>query len=100
MFLTDCTTKDRNGNALTFSHFLFADNTLVFVKIPKRRQRVMVCPSWILLCFEALLGFKINLEKSMIIPVGEAMGINHLAGELPSTYLGLLLGVGYNASIW
>lgn len=59
--------------------------------------------SWILLCFEALSGLKVNFERSAIFPVGEVSNISLLAGELvckvgriPTTYLGLPLGAMYN----
>ncbi|RVX05648.1 putative ribonuclease H protein [Vitis vinifera] len=56
--------------------------------------------SWILCWFEAALGLRINLAKSEIIPVEEVEEILEMAvelgckvGQLPSTYLGLPLGV-------
>ena len=43
--------------------------------------------------FEALLGIKINLEKSELIPIGDVEGVEALAaelgckvGNLPATY--------------
>ena len=55
--------------------------------------------SLIFMCFEALSGLRANLEKSVIMSVGEVENIDRLASELgcrvrtlPSTYLGLLLG--------
>ena len=49
--------------------------------------------------FEAFLGLKANLEKSELIPVGRVENMEELAddfgykvGNLPSTYLGMLLG--------
>ena len=59
--------------------------------------------SWILLWFEALSELRVNLEKSVIIPVGAVENIDQLAEELgcrvrtlPSTYLGLPLGLRQN----
>ncbi|RVW22709.1 hypothetical protein CK203_103837 [Vitis vinifera] len=56
--------------------------------------------SWILCWFEVVSGLRINLAKSEIIPVGEVDEILEMAvelgckvGQLPSTYLGLPLGV-------
>ena len=64
--------------------------------------------SWILLWFEAIYGLNINLEKSLILPMGNVEDIEGLArelgcqyGTLLATYLGLTLGVRHNsASVW
>ena len=53
-------------------------------------------------------GLKINLEKSTILPVGNVENIEDLAAELgcgigalPSTYLGLHLGMRRNSlQVW
>lgn len=37
---------------------------------------------WVLLCFDALSGLRINLEKSLIFPVGDVGVIDLLAMEL------------------
>ena len=49
--------------------------------------------------FEALLGLKMNMEKSELIPVGRVENVEELAndfgykiGNLPSTYLRMPLG--------
>ena len=59
--------------------------------------------SWILLCFEAFLGLKINLDKSSMLVVGNVDDIEGLAIELgcssktlPTNYLGLPLGTCRN----
>ena len=61
--------------------------------------------SWILLWFEAIYRLNNNLEKSLILPVGNVENIEGLArelgcqyGTLPTTYLGLPLGVRCNSS--
>ena len=60
--------------------------------------------SWILLWFEAISGLSINLEKSLIMPVGNVEDLEILASELgcktrtlPTIYLGLPLGMRCNA---
>ncbi|RVW74087.1 putative ribonuclease H protein [Vitis vinifera] len=63
---------------------------------------------WILAWFEAASGLRINLAKSVLIPVGEVDGMEELAAELgcklgalPAVYLGLPLGANHkNASSW
>ena len=64
--------------------------------------------NWMLLWFEAIPGLNINLEKSLILLVGNVEDIEGLARELgcqygilPTTYLGLPLGVRRNStSVW
>jgi hypothetical protein len=50
----------------------------------------------LLICFELVLGLKVNLAKSILIPVGEVSNVGALAevlgcgvGTLPIPYLGL-----------
>ena len=55
-----------------------------------------------------MLGLRINLEKSELIPVGRVKNIDDLAldfgcrlGSLPSTYLGLPLGAPFKSvTVW
>ena len=74
-FLTGYNIRSRNGVTMNISHLLFADNTLVFYK---DFEEQMVFLSWILLCFEALSGLRVNLEKSVILPVGDVENIDKL----------------------
>ena len=59
-------------------------------------------PIW----FEAILGLKINVTKSELIPVGRTENLDELAlvlgckvGVLPTTYLELPLGAPYNSLV-
>ena len=61
------------------SHFLFADDALVFVK-DDHNQLTFFC--WLLMWFEAVLGLKINLEKSELIPLGRVENVEMLVVEL------------------
>jgi hypothetical protein len=62
----------------------------------------------ILLCFEAISGLKINLQKSELVVVGEVPNIDELAGilscrisSIPMKYLGLPLGAPFKLrAIW
>ena len=65
-FLIGYTLKGRNGEAMTLSHLLFADDTLVFCN---DYEDQMVSLRWILLYFEALSGLKVNLDKNAILLV-------------------------------
>ena len=58
--------------------------------------------------FEAVLGLKINLNKSEIIPIGHVANVEDLAsklgckvGSLPTSYMGLPLGAKHKAlGVW
>ncbi|RVW99255.1 putative ribonuclease H protein [Vitis vinifera] len=77
-----------------------------FISGSRREQLTNL--SWILAWFEAASGLRINLAKSVLIPVGEVNGMEELAAELgcklgalPAVYLGLPLGANHkNASSW
>ncbi|RVW34362.1 Transposon TX1 uncharacterized 149 kDa protein [Vitis vinifera] len=104
-FISGCRMRGRGGDELTVSHLLFADDTLIFCKA---RREQLTNLSWILAWFEAASGLRINLAKSVLIPVGEVDGMEELAAELgcklgalPAVYLGLPLGANHkNASSW
>jgi hypothetical protein len=62
----------------------------------------------LLLCFEAVLGLKVNLAKSVLVPVDNVDNVDWLTiilgcevFSLPLKYLGLPLGTCYKAKpIW
>ena len=66
-FLSSFKIMDRFGEELQIIHLLFADGTLVFCNDSRDQLTYL---SWILLWFEAIFGLKINLEKSLIMLVG------------------------------
>ncbi|RVW27506.1 LINE-1 reverse transcriptase-like [Vitis vinifera] len=70
-FISGCRMRGRGGDELTVSHLLFADDTLIFCKA---RREQLTNLSWILAWFEAAFGLRINLAKSVLIPVGKWMG--------------------------
>ncbi|RVW67639.1 putative ribonuclease H protein [Vitis vinifera] len=63
---------------------------------------------WTFMWFEAILGLKVNLNKTEAIPVGEGIPMESLAavlgckiGSLPTSYLGLPLGAPYKSiRVW
>lgn len=61
------------------SHLLFIDNTLVFCKASHSH---MVYLSWLFIWFEAILGLKINLQKSEVIFIGKVANVEDLATKL------------------
>jgi hypothetical protein len=91
--LTGFSVGSRHSEVMEVSHLLFADDTLIFCK-PKMEQLRNL--RYLLLCFEAVLGLKINLSKSVIVPIGEVEDVKGLSSILgcevellPLTYLGL-----------
>ncbi|RVW40836.1 hypothetical protein CK203_102602 [Vitis vinifera] len=67
------------GEELTVSHLLFADDALIFYKA---RREQLTNLSWILAWFEAASDLRINLAKSVLIPMGEVDELEELAAEL------------------
>ena len=70
---------NRLGEELQVTHLLFADDTLVFCNDSRDQLAYL---NWILLCFEVISGMKINLEKSLILSVGNVQNLDELAFEL------------------
>ena len=62
----------------------------------------------LLLCFQAVIGLKVNMQKSEMTPIREVDDVHALAeilgcrvGTLPMSYLGMPLGASHNSpSIW
>ena len=104
-FLSGYNMVNIHGENMQITHFYLADDTLVFCSDTRDQMAYL---SWILLWFEATSGLRINLEKSSIILVGNVENIEDLAHELgcrivmlPSTYLGLPLGMRLNSlQVW
>ena len=95
----------KSEETLQISYLLFVDDTLVFCK-DSEDHLSSLC--WILLWFEVFSGLRINLEKSVIMPVGPVENVDQLVlkfgckvGALPTTYLGLPLGCWQaSISVW
>ena len=95
----------RRGEGVSVSHLLFADDTLLFCE-DNRDQ--LIFWKWVVICFEVVLGLKINLQKSEIIPVGGVEKVDRVAavfgckvGNLPTNYLGLPLGASHKlCRVW
>ncbi|RVW88275.1 Transposon TX1 uncharacterized 149 kDa protein [Vitis vinifera] len=96
--------RDRE-QAVKVTHLLFADDTIIFCEAKKE---ALLHLGWVLFWFEAASGLKINLDKSMVIPVGRWMGcwIWRLKlgvgwGNSLLVYLGLPLGApNRDVSAW
>ena len=68
--------NSRGGEGLEVTHQLFADDTLVFHEASHTQLTYL---SWLFMWFKAILGLKINLIKSELIPVGRAENLEALA---------------------
>ena len=100
-FLTCYKITNINDTEMHITHLLFADDTLVFCRDSSEE---MVHLNWILLWFEAISVLRINLEKSIVLAMGGVENLDELALELecktwclPTTYLGLPLGMRRNS---
>lgn len=93
------------GEEVCISHLLFADDMLILCGADVNQFRSIQS---MLSCFEAVLGLKINLFKSKVIPVGSIGNVQELVtilgcgvSSLPLTYLGLPLGARYKSvHVW
>ncbi|XP_062170551.1 uncharacterized protein LOC133876290 [Alnus glutinosa] len=104
-FLSGFSVSSGSNGVINISHLLFADDTLVFCGANPDHLLYL---RMLLLSFEAVSCLKINLDKSVLVPVGHVDNMDDLAGILgcgvsyfPLKYLGLPLGAPFKAkSSW
>ncbi|XP_059649996.1 uncharacterized protein LOC132295721 [Cornus florida] len=81
---------------LEVSHLMFADDTLVLCNANVSQLRYLRC---VLIWFQVVSALKVNVGKSILVPVGEVPEIEFFAdilgcrtGSFPISYLGMPLG--------
>ena len=93
------------GDRLEVSHLLYVDNTILFYDACPEQVTYL---RWVLTCFEAVTGLRVNMSKSEMVSIGEVPNLSYLAdilscrlGTLPMTYLGMPLGSSFKAlGVW
>ena len=104
-YLSGSRIDERGGVEMYISHLLYVNDTLLFCEANKDQLKFL---SWILMWFEVLSSLRINLNKSEILLMGLVDNVEELAaelgcriGSLPTSYLGLPLGVKHKAiGVW
>ena len=95
-----------NFVGMCISHLFFVDDTILFCEA-SRDQLLSI--RFVLSCFQAFTGLKVNVGKSEIVLVGEVNNLDALANihlqcrvsSLPMKYLGMPLGTSFKTtSIW
>ncbi|XP_060170473.1 uncharacterized protein LOC132601405 [Lycium barbarum] len=97
--------RRNEGEELNVSHIVYADDTLILCEAENAQ---LLHLRGVLLAFEAVSGLKVNLAKSSVFSINTEHCIDELADvigckveQLPTTYLGLPLGVNKNDSrLW
>ena len=98
-FIKGFQANSHSQGGLCISHLLFADDTILFCDATREK---LLYIRMVMIFFEAFTGFKVNIGKSEIVPVGVVGSLNTLAcvlgcnvGRLPMTYLGMPLGAHF-----
>jgi hypothetical protein len=73
----------RGSEQVHISHLLFADDTLVFCGASMDQVQAL---GDLLVCFELVSGLKVNLAKSMAVPVGNMDNVGALVEVLGLWY--------------
>ena len=66
----------RRDEGICVSHFLFADDTIMFCDADEEQ---ILHVQMLLLCFQAVTGLKVNALKSEMVPIGEVPNVHVLA---------------------
>ena len=91
-----------SGEGMDLLHLLFANDMLIFCETNSDQ---LIYLSWVFMWFEAISSFKVNRDKSKVIPVGSIESLKEgvsvmgcKVGKLPTSYLGLPLGASFKSS--
>jgi hypothetical protein len=102
-FLSGFSVGSGSNGVFNISHLLFAGDTLVFYGANPNHLRFLHV---LFLAFEVVSDLKINMSKSVLVPVGDVDNMDELAGImrcgvsfLPLKYLGLSFGAPKAKSI-
>ena len=95
----------RRGEGVCVSHFLFADDTILFCDADEEQ---ILHVRMLFLRFKAVTGLKVNALKSEMVLIGEVSNVHVLAeflgcriGSLPMTYLGMPLVTSHKSpTVW
>ena len=104
-FLSGFQASPNTSGGLHISHLLFTDDTILFCDASEEQ---LLHIRMVLIFLEAIIGLKVNIGKSEIVPVGEVGNLDALArilcckvSCLPMSFLGMPLGAHYkDSSIW
>ena len=68
--------EGRRGGGECVSHLLFADDAILFCDADVEQ---ILHIRLLLLCFQAIIGLKVNVQKSEMVPIGEVDDVHALA---------------------
>lgn len=72
-----------SSGSINISHLLFADKTFIFCRANPDHLRNLPC---LFLCFEVILGLRMNLAKLEFAPVGNVINVEGLASIVVAVY--------------
>ena len=104
-FLRGFQVDSHSQGGMHISHLLFVDDAILFCDAMKEQ---LLDIRMVIIFFKAIIGLKVNIGKSEIVPMGMVGSLNALAsvlgcniGRLLIVYLGMPFGAHFNDSlIW
>ena len=104
-FLRGFQADSHSQGGMHISHLLFVDDAILFCDATKEQ---LLGIRMVMIFFKAIIGLKVNIGKSEIVPMGVVGSLNALASVLGCNivrllivYLGMPFGAHFNdSSIW